>query len=104
MYLLNTTFVIQPGAFSNWKKFIKSVYIPLSLDELKFEDVTIMKIYAQQEDGDLTYSVQFKTPHIEYIQFYQQEIQPRLLRELGKVFGDTVLPFSTILEEVRLDG
>lgn len=104
MYLLNTTFVIQSAVFGNWKKFIKTVYIPLSLNELKFDDVQIMKIHTEQEGGDLTYSVQFKTPHLEYIQFYQKEIQPRMLRELSKVFNETVLPFSTVLQEVQLDG
>lgn len=103
MYLLNTTFVIHPDVFNNWKKFIKQVYIPLSLDEIKFEDVKVMKIHSEQEGGELTYSVQYKTPHKENIQFFQDQIQPRLHRELGKVFGETVMPFSTLLQEVQLD-
>lgn len=103
MYLLNTTFVVHPDVFHNWKKFIKQVYIPLSLDEIKFEGVTVMKIHTEQEAGEMTYSVQFKTSHKENVQFFQDQIQPRLHRELGKVFGETVVPFTTLLQEVTLD-
>lgn len=79
------------------------MYIPLSLNEIKFDDVKVIKIHTEQEGGEMTFSVQFKTPHKKNIQFFQDQIQPRIHRELGKVFGETVMPFTTLLEEVTLD-
>ncbi len=103
MYIINTTFVIHPQVFENWKKFIKQVYIPLSLDELKFDDVKIMKVMVDQEGGEVTYTVQLKSQHKEYIDFYQQQIQPRLLREMSNVFKEAVMQFTSILHETHLD-
>lgn len=103
MYIINTTFAIHPGVFSGWKSFIKQVYIPLSLDELKFDDVKILRVHLDDENNELTYSVQLKSEHKEYIQFYQQEIQPRLLREMSNLFKEQVMHFSTLLEETQLD-
>ena len=102
MHILNTTFVIHPTVFENWKKFIKQVYIPLSMDELKFDDVKILKVHT--DDEQLTYGVQLKSQHAEYIAFYTKEIQPRLLRELESAFKQSVVHFTTVLEEVQLNG
>ncbi len=102
MHTINTTFIIHPQVFQNWKKFIKQIYIPLSMDELKFDDVRIQKVLTDEQD-QLTYTVQLKTEHESYVKFYQDEIHPRILREMTKVFKESVVTFTTVLQDVHLD-
>ncbi len=104
MYIINTTFIIHPTVLENWKKFIKQVYIPLSLNELQFDDISVMQVLVEQEGGEKTFTVQLKSEHKQYIDFYQQQIQPRILRELTKVFKESVMHFTSIMQETSLDG
>jgi len=70
MPLYNETIGIDKDVEQEWLHWMKSVYMPAMMGTGMFSDSKIYRIQHDNDDGTLSYSVQYFSPSIENIQKY----------------------------------
>ena len=87
---------IQDG-FENW---MKEVHIPRVLETGMFVGYKIYKVLHDQDEGSVSYSVQYFAQTIKHVTAYFEKFAPRLMEEHRIQFQDKHVAFMTLLEEV----
>jgi len=100
MLLYNETIGIDRDVEQEWLLWMKSVYMPAMMGTGMFSDSKIYKIQHDNDDGTLSYSVQYFSPSIENIQKYLDVYAPTLAEEQRHKFENKHIVFRTLLEEV----
>lgn len=103
MILYNTTFVMAPLSEGAFLEFMQEVYLPaLAQDELiKEGSLRLHHIRQQGEEVDsISYALHFYTPTEYHLQDVLSNTGLRLAEALVARFGEAVIGFSTIMEEV----
>ena len=59
------------------------------------------KILADETDG-VNYSLQFSVESVEVLEIWYQNVGDDLHQEIARIFGEKMVGFSTLLEEVDL--
>ena len=92
MIVYNVTFSVDREIAEEWLAWMKEKHIP-SVSEL-FESCKILKVLSHDDDRTLSFAVQYLSKSLEDIQKYS------LNDDIEKRYGDRVLSFPTLLEEV----
>ena len=101
MYTYNTTYLVEESRYAEWLAFIKPALTTALVDELGFDSLNIMRIISHQPlEGHFTMAVQCKTPVMKKIDQWQHLYEPNFVSLIKSKFGESALPFSTIMEEV----
>lgn len=79
---------------------MKEVHIPKVLNTGMFVDYKIYKVLHDQDEGSVSYSVQYFAQTIKHVTSYFEEFAPRLMEEHRIRFQDKHVAFMTLLEEV----
>lgn len=101
MYIVNTSFVIEPAAHGRWYDFFTEKFIPFCRAQ-GFDNMTFTRVMHQKSDGHYTYSLQI---HVNDIEQYQQFLQIALgeySTTVSALFGEQVLHFTTLLKKIEL--
>lgn len=100
MLLYNVTVGVDKEIEEEWIHWIKTHHIPAVMNTGMFVDSRMYKILHDQDDGSISYSLQFFATHIENVTEYLKVFAPRLIEEHRSRFINKHVVFQTLLEEV----
>jgi hypothetical protein len=100
MFLYNVTVGIDKDVEQEWLQWVKDEHIPNVMDTGMFFDYKIYKVLHDQEEGSVSYSVQYFAHTINHITLYFEKFAPALLEQHRMRFRDKHVAFMTLLEEI----
>ena len=99
MIIYNVTINIDESIHNEWLLWIKE-HIPQVLATGKFEKATLTKVLVEEDMGEETYSVQYRSYSREALDAYYKEDAERLRADGMKKFANKMLAFRTELQIV----
>lgn len=96
MILYNVTINIDQSVHDKWMRWMQTKHINDVLATGKFTSARMIKVLVEEE-GSVTYSIQYTTESKEMLDRYYEEDAPRLRQEGLSLFGDKMLSFRTEL-------
>ena len=101
MFVYNITFNVEPPIESEWLKWMKNEHILDILGTQHFTEHRLLRLINEHPDASgTTYAVQFTATNIAHVQQYLSNQGTILQDELRAKFGEKVLSFTTLLEEI----
>ena len=100
MLLYNVTIGIDQGVEYEWLFWTKTVHIPEVMNTKLFVDFKIYKVLHDQDDGNVSYCIQYFAETLEQVTTYFEKFAPAILEKLRQRFRDKHVAFMTLLEEV----
>ncbi|MBT1688827.1 DUF4286 family protein [Dawidia soli] len=100
MFLYNVTVGIDKDLEAEWVQWMKDQYIPVVMATGMFADWKMYKVLHDQEDGSVSYSVQYFAASIERVVQFVEQVEPELNRAHQQRYKDRHVAFRTLLEEV----
>tara|TARA_B100000963_G_C22430549_1_gene581939 strand:+ start:467 stop:772 length:306 start_codon:yes stop_codon:yes gene_type:complete len=101
MLIYNITFNVETQIESEWLEWMKKVCIVEILKTKYFSEHRIFRLFNEHPDtSGTTYAVQFTAMNITDVQKYLTNQGAVLQNKLIAKFGQKVLLFMTLLEEV----
>lgn len=100
MFLYNVTVGIDKDVELEWLAWMKSEHIPKIMETGMFVEFKIYKVLHDQDEGSVSYSIQYFANTINHITSYFDKYAPLFLEQLRTRFRDKHVAFMTLLEEV----
>jgi hypothetical protein len=100
MFLYNVTVGNDKDVEQEWLQWMKDEHVPKVMDTGMFFDYKIYRVLHDQEEGSVSYSVQYFAHTINHITTYFEKFAPALLEEHRTRFRDKHIAFMTLLEEI----
>src|SRR5215203_258980 len=100
MLLYNVTVGIDRDIEQEWLEWIREKHIPAVLKTGMFVSNKMYKVLHDQEDGTISYSIQYFAKSIENINQYLEVFAPVLIEEHRRRFANKHVAFRTLLEEI----
>jgi DNA-directed RNA polymerase beta' subunit len=101
MIIYNVTCNIPESIETEWVHWMKHVHIPEVIATEKFTGFKMLKLLTNVEDNEgVNYAIQYYCHSIEDYQQYADEFAPALKAKTYERYGEQVLAFRTLLEEV----
>jgi hypothetical protein len=100
MLLYNVTVGIDKDAEEEWLRYMKEKHIQDVLNTGLFVESKMYKVLHDQDDGTISYSIQYFARSIEDVQQYLEVFAPVLIEQHRKKFEHKHIAFRTLLEEV----
>lgn len=100
MLLYNVTVGIDKDSETEWLQYIRKKHIPAVLNTGMFVNAKMYKVLHDQDDGTISYSIQYFAETIDQFQQYLEVFAPVLIEEHRKKFNNKHVAFMTLLEEV----
>lgn len=100
MLLYNITFGVDKDIAPEWLVYMREYYIPEVMKTGLFADAKVYKVLHDEDEGTISYSVQYFASRIEHINQYLDLYAPRFMEEHRKKFANKHVAFQTLLEEV----
>ena len=101
MFVYNITFNVEPPIESEWLEWMKNEHILDILGTQHFTEYRILRLINEHPDASgTTYAVQFTATNIDHVQQYLANQGTILQNELRAKFGEKVLSFTSLLEEI----
>ncbi len=99
MILYNVTINIDNSVHDQWMHWMQTKHISDVLATGKFSSARMVKVLVEEE-GSVTYSIQYTTENKEKLNRYFQEDAPKLRQEGLELFADKMLAFRTELQVI----
>jgi hypothetical protein len=100
MLLYNVTVGVDKDIETEWLHWMKAKHIPDVLNTGMFVGHKIYKVLHDQDDGTISFSIQYFAETIDHVQQYLEVYAPVLREEHRKKFANKHVVFRTLLEEV----
>ncbi len=100
MLLYNVTVGIDKDSEEEWLQYMKEKHIQAVLNTGLFVGHKFYKVLHDQDDGTISYSIQYFAKSIEDVQQYLEVFAPVLIEQHRKRFEHRHVAFRTLLEEV----
>ena len=101
MLLYNITIGIDKDIEPEWLLWIQGTFIPAVMDTELFASSKFYKILHDNEDGTISYCIQFFAPTIEHVQQYLDRHAQSIIEKHRTKFLNKHVVFQTLLEEIR---
>lgn len=99
MYIISTTFAVDPPVHGLWYKFVTEKFLP-RLEEESGESPVFMRVLSQTTEDHYTYSVQCRCADIPFYHRFMGRIMADYMEIAEPMFGDKVLYFTTLLKRI----
>lgn len=96
MILYNITISVDASCAKQWEEYMEKIHIPAVLATGHFRDYKLCRVEGD-EQGGLTYAVQFITHSVEAFTTYQNDCAPALQNEFASKWGSKAAAFRTVL-------
>ena len=100
MLLYNVTVGIDSEIEQEWLQWMKAKHIPDVLRTGMFVDYKIYKVLHDNNDGTVSYSVQYFATSLDLVVQYLEVFAPAMADEHRLKFLNKHVAFRTLLEEV----
>lgn len=101
MIIYNVTCNIPEAIEEEWVHWMKHVHIPEVIATEKFTGFKMLKLLTTVEDNEgVNYAIQYFCQSIEDFEAYNEQFAPALKQKTFEKYGESVLAFRTLLEEI----
>lgn len=100
MYIVNTSFMIEPPVHGRWYEFFTEKFMPRLAIE-GFEEFVFTRVLTDNRDPHYTYSLQVHVPDIASYQRFMQDMMGEYSSIVMPLFGEQALHFSTLLKKIE---
>jgi hypothetical protein len=100
MLLYNVTVGIDKEVEREWLHWMKTEHIPEVMRTKLFTDYKMYKVLHDEDDGTISYSIQYFAQTLDQVTLYFEKFAPSLLEKLRLRFKDKHVAFMTLLDEV----
>jgi hypothetical protein len=100
MFLYNETIGIDQSIEQEWLLWMREQHMPQVMETKMFVSAKIYKVLHDNDDGNVSYSIQYFTASIDNVQQYLEVFAPALVEEHRLKFKDKHVAFRTLLQEV----
>ncbi len=101
MYIVNTSFSVDPRVHARWLETLRGGYIP-SLRLRGLQSIVLTRVLSERAEDHFTYSLQVGLEDMAAYRIYVEEIFPEYAGMARKAFGDRVLWFNSLLKRVEV--
>lgn len=98
--IVNTTFCVEEPLISEFIEWGKKVYMGTACRDCAMRDALVTRILAPSEDNTVNFAIQFRCDGNEHLVEWIDTYQPVLLDSAAKKWGQRVLHFTTLMEEM----
>ncbi|NAY92626.1 DUF4286 family protein [Muricauda sp. JGD-17] len=100
MLIYNVTINIDESVHDEWLAWMRDKHVPDMLSTGKFSHAKMTKVLVEEDQGGVTYSVQYTTKDRKTLDAYYHEDADRLRTEAQKMFPNKFVAFRTELEVI----
>lgn len=100
MILYNVTVNVDEAIAAEWVNWMKGHHMPEVMATGCFEDSRIFRLLSAEEQGGLTYAVQYFAASMEDYERYQENYAAALQADHINRYKDRFVAFRTLLETV----
>jgi hypothetical protein len=100
MFLYNVTVGVDPDIEQEWLHWMRSKHIPDVLNTGMFAGYKLYKVLHDNNDGTISYSVQYFATSLELVVQYLEIFGPAMAEEHRQKFAGKHVAFRTLLEEI----
>lgn len=100
MIVANTTFHVESSVEHEWVAWVHATYLAIATSAGVACSPLFLKIMSPVEGG-VCYAVQLQAESEATVDGWLNELQPKLLAEMHSRWGEKVLFFTTLMEEVK---
>lgn len=98
MIIYNVTIKLNADLQEDWLSWMKEIHIPDVINTNLFTSHRICKILHDDQDGGVTFAIQYFCPTMEKFQKYQEEHAAALQKEHTKRYDGQYVAFRTLME------
>lgn len=98
MYLVNTSFSIEPHVLRAWLEIIKEDYIPL-LERGGFRVVALSRVISAEAVAHFTYSLLVEVADMARYKELTEDVFGEYLAIAGPLFGTDVMWFTSLMKK-----
>ena len=102
MIIYNITFHLENEVHDKALLYLKNDFISKAVGCGFMLEPRLAYIHRQHEETGSSYSLQFNAKNIETLNLWNSTTGKTLFDEINSLFGNKVIGFSTILEEIEL--
>ncbi|NDV69225.1 DUF4286 family protein [Dysgonomonas sp. 25] len=102
MIIFNTTFHLEDEIHDEGLAFLRQTYIPSAAGSGFLLQPRLARIHRQHEEGGVSYSLQFHVKNVDVLNHWLTTDGHALQQQLAQRFGNKMLGFVTVLEEISL--
>lgn len=103
MIVYNVSARVEDEVADDWLNWMKSVHIPEVMETGMFTDHKLRLLLndpLREDQGGLCYVIQYYADNLEKFEKYQQLYAPELQSKHKERYGDKVLAFRTLMQDV----
>lgn len=101
MYIINTTYVIEPPIHGQWYDIFTTKYVPF-LRSAGFEKMVMTRVLSEDKVSHYTYSLQVEVDDIATYQRFMSDAMGEYNQIATPLFGESALHFCTLLKKIDL--
>lgn len=101
MYIVNTSFMVEPEVHDKWFEFIAGKFIPRLQHDECIDDIVFTRVLSDQRDAHFTYSLQVHVQDISAYQYYVESLFDEYLQIAVPLFSVKVSYFTTLLKKIQ---
>jgi hypothetical protein len=101
MLLYNITIGIDHDIEQDWIVWVRKNFIPEVMATRLFVDSKMYKVLHDEDNGSVSYSIQFFAHSIKEVTQYLQLFAPEIIERHRNQFSNKHVAFQTLLEEVE---
>ena len=100
MLIYNVTSGVDKEVEQEWLLWMKETHIPDVMGTKMFTTHRLYRVLSSENENTVSYAVQYSASTLKQVDQYLETYAPALRDDVKKKFGDKVLSFRTLLEEV----
>jgi hypothetical protein len=100
MIVYNVTSSVDKEIAEEWISWMKDKHIPDLLSTGLFVEYKILKVLNHEDDKTFSFAVQYFSNSMKDVEEYVRKHAPVLRDQVQKRYGDKVVSYRTLLEEV----
>lgn len=98
MILYNVTIKIEKSIASDWLQWMKTVHIPDVMKTELFTEYKICELLHDDEDGGVTFAIQYFAKTMEDFQTYQRNHAKALQEDHARRYQNRYVAFRTLMK------
>lgn len=99
-FLYNVTVGVDKDIEGEWLLWMKEYYLPRVMNSGAFIEYKIYKVLTHEDEGSVSYSIQYFSDAIEKIVYFLNNDGKNLVEELRAKYKDRHVVFNTLLQEL----
>lgn len=101
MYIINTSFIVEPPAHNQWYEFFTLKFIPY-LRQTGFENLIFTRVLTDENNAHYTYSLQITESTITDYQRFSAEAMTEYSTVAAPWFAEKALHYTSLLKIIEI--